>query len=156
MPVVGIEELAQLARELKAAGNTGMTKELRKGCQRAVRPLKDAARQGALDNLPSSGGLAATVAASRFTGRVSLLGRNPRITLEGSGRANDAGQKHDLKAMDRGRLRHPLYGRRNARWYTQLVQPGWFTQTLEKKSDVVRVELFKAVDAVIDELGRPG
>lgn len=153
MPVEGIEGLAALAKDLRAAGNKEMTKELRKGCQRAVRPLKEAARQGALDELPSSGGLAAEVAASTFTGRVSLLGRDPRITLEGKGLVNDKGGRHDLRAMDRGRLRHPVYGRRG-RWVTQLIHPGWFTNTIEARADVVRVELLKAADAVLDKLGR--
>lgn len=151
--VEGIEGMAQLARDLKAAGEKDLTKELRKSLQRTIRPLKAAAREGALEALPASGGLAAEVAASGFTGRVSLLGKNPRVLIEGKGRQNKHGQRHDLRAMDRGRLRHPLYGRRG-RWYTQLVRPGWFSLTLESKSEIVYAELLRAAQAVADKLGR--
>jgi hypothetical protein len=154
VPVEGIEELAQLARELKAGGNKEMTKELRQGLQRSIRPLREAARQGALDQLPSAGGLAAEVARSGFSGKVSLLGRNPSVKITGKGKTNEKGLQHDLRAMDRGRLRHPTWG--GGRWVTQLITPGWFSLTLEAKADRVKVELFKAADAVIAKLGRPG
>ena len=156
MPVEGIESLAALARDLKAAGDKGLTKELRSGLQRSTRPLKAAAKAGALEHLPNSGGLAEEVAASRFTTRANLLGRNPSVKLVAAGRQNAEGRKHDLDAMDRGRLRHPLYGRRKARWYTQLVRPGWFTESLQHAAPAVRSELDKAVAAVIAKLGRPG
>lgn len=152
--VEGIEGMAALARDLKAAGEKGLTKELRSGLQRSIRPLKEAAREGALEALPKSGGLAAEVAASGFSGRVSLLGRNPSVKIEGKGKENAQGQRHDLKAMDRGRIRHPRFGHRHSRWYTQLVRPGWFSMTLESKSDRVHVELLKAAQAVADKLGR--
>lgn len=151
MPVEGIDDLARLARDLKAAGNKDLTKELRRGLQRSVKPLKEAGRQGALDELPTEGGLAAEIAASRFTGRVSLLGRNPRVTLEAKGRNNEQGKVHDLDAMDRGRLRHPTYGRK---WVTQTITPGWWTSTMTAKSEGVQARMFEAADAVLKKLGR--
>jgi hypothetical protein len=152
--VEGIEGLASLARDLKAAGEKGLTKELRAGLQRSTRPLKEAARAGALEYLPASGGLADEVAASKLTSRASLLGRNPSLKIVAAGRPNAEGRKHDLDAMDRGRLRHPLYGRRHARWYTQLVRPGWFSESLQKRAPAVRQEIEKAVGQIVDKLGR--
>lgn len=154
MPVLGIEELAALARELKDAGETGLRKELYQGLGRAGKPMKAAAKAGALAELPKEGGLAEEIAASRFSVRNSLLGRNPRITITGKGRENDAGREHDLRAMDRGRIRHPRFGHRKGKWYTQIVRPGWFTETMEKASPAAREELQKAVDSILRKLGR--
>ncbi len=155
MPVVGIEELAALARELKDAGEVGLRKEMYQGLGRAGKPMKAEARKGALEDLPKEGGLAEEIAASRFSVRNSLLGRNPRITITGKGRTNDSGREHDLRAMDRGRIRHPSWGRRGARdWKTQTVRPGWFTERMEKAAPLARDELQKAVDSILRKLGR--
>jgi hypothetical protein len=155
MPVVGIEELSQLARELKEAGDLGLKKELFKGIGRAGKPMKAAAKKGAEEALPKEGGLAEEIAASRFTVRSALLGKNPRVTITGKGRENDSGREHDLRAMDRGRIRHPSWGRRGAKdWKTQTVRPGWFTEAMEKASPAAREELQKAVDTILHKLGR--
>ncbi len=57
--------------------------------------------------------------------------------------------KLDLRSLDAGRLRHPLYGNRR-HWYTQRVRAGFWTKTMRKEAKTVR----KAMLAVADEVAR--
>lgn len=83
------------------------------------------------------------VSKARFTVK-AMAGTNPRIRLQAS---ESNGARIDVAALDRGRLRHPLFGRRR-HWYTQSIPPGWFTKPIEAKADKFRDELLAAVDAV--------
>ncbi len=40
----------------------------------------------------------------------------------------------DLRSLDRGRLRHPLFGNRE-HWYNESVPRGWWTLSLYKASN---------------------
>ena len=59
----------------------------------------------------------------------------------------------DLRSLDEGRLRHPLFGDRE-HWYQQNLKPGWFTGSLNDaaNSAVVRRELLRALHEVAKKL----
>lgn len=60
----------------------------------------------------------------------------------------------DLDSLDRGRLRHPLWGDRKW-WYDQSVPRGWWTDSLTRAADTrVRREIVDAVDTVLTRIGR--
>jgi hypothetical protein len=62
------------------------------------------------------------------------------------------GKKIDLQSLDRGRLRHPLFGNRRY-WYMQAVRPGWFTSAVEGHVNATgEGELNVAVDKTVDSL----
>ena len=63
----------------------------------------------------------------------------------------------DLRALDQGRLRHPLFGNRQF-WYQQRVTKGWWTKHLEKAATkAVRTDVVQAVERVLDGIdGRSG
>jgi hypothetical protein len=144
LTVTGADKLAKLAAALKEAGHEDLRKELGKAMGRAARPLKAAARAGAAQGLPYRGGLAERVATSRFTSRTRTTGRNVGVRIVG---ASDM----DLKAMNRGRLKHPVHGNRRV-WVTQQIPPGWFTNSQLIEVPAVRAELVKAIDAVARKL----
>lgn len=54
------------------------------------------------------------------------------------------GKSIDLDSLDRGRLRHPLFGNRR-HWYNQTVPAGWFTRPMAANADNVQRELEQAV-----------
>jgi hypothetical protein len=62
----------------------------------------------------------------------------------------EARNKHEIKALDRGRLRHPLYGNKE-HWYTQTVQAGWFSTPIEEMSQEIRVEVSEALARVAEK-----
>lgn len=151
--VTGAEQLAALAKDLRAAGDKELRRELMRGLQRAGKPMKAAARTAALTELPSRGGLAELVASSRWSVTTRSAGRGAGVRVAGRGLVNASGQELDLASLNRGRLRHPVYGRRGA-WVNQRVKVGWFTDAMEVQADsTVRAEVLAAISAVRDKLG---
>lgn len=110
---------------------------------RATKPLVKAAKESALTELPRGGGLNEWVAGGRFSTSLRMSGRNPGVSIRA------ARKGHDYRAIDRGRLRHPVFGNRQV-WVTQLIKPGFFTERMKKeaKSMQVRREIITVVDDV--------
>lgn len=141
----GETKLRNLATALKDAGAKDLQKELAAGLRRAVKPMRKEFQRGALGILPYRGGLAEQVVAdTRYRTKVSV-GKNPSVRISASLPG------HDLPAMDRGRLRHPVFGNRR-NWVNQSVRPGWFTDSGTLAGQDARVEILKAIDQVAAKL----
>lgn len=138
----GAEELGDLAKRLRAAGDSGkgLKRELYAGMNRATKPLRADAQKAAAEKLPQSGGLAALVAKSKFSTRIRT-GRNPGVTIVGKGSA--------AATTDKGFVIHPVFGRGRVR---QSVAPGWFTNTMRSGAPTVRKELTEAIENVADQI----
>jgi hypothetical protein len=143
--VHGGEQLEKVARRLKEIGDKELRKELFSGIQRAAKPMKLAAQQAARSKLPRRGGLNEWVASSKFTVSVRS-GKFPaaRVTGKKSG--------HDLAALNRGRLRHPLYGDRG-HWYTQQIDANWFSDAMAAQAPAVREEIVAILDDIARRIG---
>ena len=63
------------------------------------------------------------------------------------------GKRIDLARLDKGELRHPVFGNRRV-WVGQRVKPGWFTTPIEQNIGEFRKAIDDAVDAVIKEIDR--
>jgi hypothetical protein len=85
------------------------------------------------------------VAKSRFSVK-RKTGGSPQLTLKASGRPYPRGVV-DVAAVNRGVLRHPLFGNRK-HWSNTRVTPGWFTRAAADHTDTVRRELLKALDEI--------
>jgi hypothetical protein len=136
--VGGANQLAALTRRLKAAGAGGLKRDLLRGLREGTKPMVEAARASALENLPKHGGLNQVVASSKIAVRTRTSGGNPGVRVV-------ALSKHNIAAMDRGRLRHPTYG--HEPWVTQQIRPGWWTDALMSEAPTVR----RALLAVLHE-----
>ena len=82
----------------------------------------------------------------------AVRGRNPAVKVTAY---PSKGRSLDLRSLDGGRLRHPLFGNRG-HWYSQAVTPGWFSDPMLRNSDVARRELLRAVDEVVRQLAGRG
>jgi hypothetical protein len=139
----GTEKLVRLAAAIHDAGDKDLRRELFRAMQRSAKPLKRAARDGALQLLPHRGGLDERVAASKFSTLVRARGKGAGVRVKG---ASDM----DIGAMNRGRLRHPTFGHRP--WKTQTIRPGWFDDSLTIEADKARREIEDALDRIAAEL----
>lgn len=118
----------QFARELRAfPERKELTKQLRTEMRKPVPAVRRKIKARALSTLPKTGGLNRWAAGTRITAKIEVGGRRVRVTLRGS--RNSQGGQSDLRALDRGRIRHPSWGRRGqGQWYTQVVRAGFFTE----------------------------
>lgn len=138
--VRGAEDLATLSKALRQVGDKELRRELFASLQRATKPTREKVRQSLASDLPQRGGLAALMAASRLSTRTRAGGRNPTVRIE-------AKAPHDLRGMDRGRLRHPVWGSRE-RWADQSIEPGVFSRPIEEDAPAIRDELMAGMESV--------
>jgi hypothetical protein len=143
----------QLVRELRGFdGRREIVKAISRGVRKPLPAVRKAIRARAIAILPSSGGLGTWVSKTRVTAQVKLSGRRAGIKLKGG--RNSQGQRSDIAAIDRGRVRAPSWGHRTAAsWHTQTVTPGFFTDTA-KGSQQWHAEVEREVDQALDQLRR--
>ena len=151
----GDYQLARLYQSVKATGDNGLRKELLAGIRTATKPLPKAIKAAARTQLPSGGGLGALIAKSSIVSRtrttasaqhdvgVRLVGQSERPSSKSkrkqraaSGQTKPPSRFHDLAAIDKGDLRHPLFGNRRS-WHSQDVEPGFWTETANEHADDV-------------------
>ena len=139
-------DMDKVAKTLKAAGTKEMRTRLRKIMATETKPLRQKIKQSAKDTLPSKGGLnkwAAVTPAQNTDFREKSAGVRIRMSKKG----------HDLAALNRGRLRHPLFGNRKF-WYQQSIAEGFFTKPIEEDGDALKARIAEAIDAYVKELER--
>lgn len=145
--------LDALIRDLrKFDGRKEVVKALRKEIRKPVPKVRKAIRKRARTTLPKAGGLNKWVASTRITAQIKLSGRSAGVRLKGG--RNSTGARSDIRAIDRGRVRAPTYGKRNPNsWHTVKVTPGFFT-TPAAETDEWRKAALKAVDQALDTIRR--
>lgn len=146
--VRGAEQFRELGRRLKEEGDRGkgLRRELFAAINDATVLLKEELVASALDTLPHRGGIGAVIAASRFTTSKRLAGNKAGVSIK-------ATNPHSIGTIDRGRLRHPLFGNRE-HWYTQAVKPGWWSNPTRKRGPVARRDIEKAMETVKERIER--
>lgn len=150
----GEEKLTLIGKRLRQLGDgreivNDMTREIRS----AVPPARTAIRANAVSYLPSQNGLNAFVASTRVSAQVRRGPRSAGVTLRGS--KSSRGKRHDIKRIDQGRTRHPLFGNRRF-WYPQAVKPGFFSDAvLSEGVKEFREATVRAIDKAVERvLGR--
>lgn len=145
--VRGAEQLADLSRRLKAAGDKDLQRELSKGIAKALQPLRRELPRSARAKLPRRGGLADDVAASKLRTTRRTTGRAVGLRLTATNPDN-------IRRIDKGEVRHKTYG--HLPWVRQRVTPGWFTDPAEAAGPAARREVEAAMTDVIRKIeGRP-
>jgi hypothetical protein len=123
-------------------------KEMRAAIRRPFPIVKQRIKDWALTTLPKRGGLNAWAAATKVTLSVKTSGRSAGVIVKGRRGT------HDINAIDRGRVRHPSWGRRGAgQWHTQTVPAGFFTRPVTEATEW-HDEIDKAVDVATAQIRR--
>lgn len=138
--VTGGNRAHQLGRRLKALNDKALEKELKRGITRAMRPATKAVKTAVPQYMPSG---YAPVLAKALQLRTSNLASGLRVT----GQARGNPRPREVTAINRGVLRHPLFGNRD-RWYAQQVTPRFFHEPLEKQASQIRTELDRVLAEV--------
>lgn len=146
--VRGDAQLAALGRRLKEAGEDGGTlrREMLAAIRDATELLPEELVASALNTLPQRGGLAARVATSKITRSTRLSARRAGVTIK-------AEHKDHINSMDKGHVRHPLFGDRK-HWYTEAVKPGWWTRPIEASGPRSRERIQEAMQRTKEAIER--
>lgn len=150
--VRGAEKLRALSRALNEAAEKDLRRELYRRMSRAVAPLTEKVKGSLPRFLPDryADELSRTLK-FRTTRRLDRS-KNPGVSLWATA-STPRGKPRNLAALNRGRLRHPLYGDRR-HWFNQPVTPGFWDKPLEDSADEVRRELVNVLDDIGRELAR--
>lgn len=134
--------VAAAVRKLDAAAAGQLRQDIAAGIRQAATPIPPAIVRNILQRMPHAGGLDRKVAASQFTLKPLNFGSTVGVRLLVGGPLDEA-------SIDKGRIRHPLFGDRGW-WYTQKVPTRVFTDPVR----AARSDLVGAVDdAVRKNLG---
>jgi hypothetical protein len=163
VPTVGGEQLLGLSRALREMERKDLSNEMLRGLRKAAKPMVDGARVAALSGLPRRGGLAELVAGANWRSATSRTTRRSGVRIIGAWTSE--GRQHDLKAMNSGVIRHPVYARsvlpggvfvprRDWAWVAQTagVKPLWFTDAMENFAPEIQAELLTVVDEIAAKL----
>lgn len=179
---IQIRAISRRLREMGTEGK-GLQRELQAGLQRGARPAIGAIRWEALLTLPSSGGsqvrklkkvggtvidgktfvyraragkladnesLAHKVANASYVVRSVGGSRDPQIQIRGRAKG---GQTLDLKSINDGIVRHPVFDNRE-KWVSQRVHPGFFFRACEANKDEVEGGIKEALRNVAAQLNQ--
>lgn len=148
----GVAEILKLSKQIKATGDKGLGRQMSTAVTKAMEPVKLAITASAETTMPS--GYAPTLTRSmkhRVTTRASTRTASVRMVTTAAGEK----ETRDLPRLEKGELRHPVFGRvRRTRrglqknpWSTTRVEPGFHRRGTEDAAD----EAEKALGTVLDD-----
>jgi hypothetical protein len=133
-----------------AAAARGAEKDVQKAVRKALRetakPLGASVVRAGSAVMPARGGLRAKLSGGKV-GFAASFGKNPSVMLK-LGAKPGVG----LATLNRGTLRHPVYGR--SKWVSQRVPVGTYSAAFEKGAPLVRLHVAKAMDEVLNDIAK--
>ena len=147
---VDASDYKAFAQRLKAADRK-VASGLRRRIRDASKPLAEAVAKDGPEGLPESGGLADWLRQAK----PSLSMTQTRVAIKLTGLKGFRTQKtSDLNAINRGRLRHPVYAvdGRKAGWVNQPVQAGTYDAAIDTHGAEALEDIARVLDDVMKEI----
>lgn len=146
--LTGGAQLHDVRRKLKDIGDKGLGKQMGKALREVTQPLRKEIRAEVPRAMPS--GYAPTLSKS-LQFRQSV--RETRHTARVEFRVYAKGQreKRDVPALNRGRLRKPLFGNRS-RWYDQKVRVGFVDRPVDRLGPDIKRQMNAVIDTIADQI----
>jgi len=135
-----LEKLRRISHHLKETGDKSLRREVIRELNRATKEPKAAVMESLPAYLPDryAGVLAGTL---RLT--TSRRASGVRVTAKAKGNP----RPRYVGRIDRGILRHPLFGSRD-RWFNQKVRPGFFTDPMKRSAPQMKKAIVEALDRI--------
>lgn len=147
--VTGAADLTAVRRQLRAAGDRRLSAQMSRGLQRAAKPLKPAVQASAARLLPSGyGPLMSKSVRVRTQAGERRGSASVHIRVLGQGKV----ENRDVAAVNRGTLRHPVFGRRRKAWIAQRVRRGFVDRPADRLGPDMAREMQQVVDWVADTI----
>lgn len=149
MRVSAGRDLTQVRRQLRMLGDRGLSRQMSAGLSRAAKPVKPEVQQSAVRLLPSGyGPLMSKSVRVRTAARERRGAASVTITVSAAGKR----EHRDVARINRGVLRHPVYGRRRQPWVAQPVRRGFVDRPVDRLAPEVAREMQAVVDWVADQI----
>ena len=141
--VQGGDELYAVAKRLRGADKT-IRKELLQSIRTGAKPVTAAVKASARANLPQRGGLAALIGKSSVRVQTKTAAKSAGVRIVAKNEKNVYG-------MDKGNLRHPVFGDRG-KWVQQSIRAGWFSDPIEAAAPELRVQVMAAIERAAKQI----
>jgi hypothetical protein len=141
--------MRRVARTIRENASRELKQQLDDATDEQLERVKADVRSSASSELPHRGGLAAQVAGGTL--KVDRSGEGASLSMSVT---KAGGKQMDLRALDAGRLRHPVHGvwRRNTP--TQRVRSGWWSRPIERAKPVISRAMGRGAEDFARELAR--
>jgi hypothetical protein len=108
--VDGAATLHRVAAKMRAEGNKDLAREMGEALSKATDPIRTKIRESAAQTMPREGGYEAAFSKSlRFRNARKTQGASATVTL--TTYADGTSERRDIRALEAGNLRHPVFGR---------------------------------------------
>lgn len=141
--VSGAERFHRLADLFKELDNEGLGREMARALTKAVDPLGKAITEEAGKAAP--GGYRGTLTAS-MKHRRSVRNTRTQASVRLTTTAKGVKENRDLPAINAGRLRHPVFGRRRSPWSTTRVRSGFYDRGIAIAGPKAEKQLLEVLD----------
>lgn len=142
--VSGSSQLHVLAERIRAVGNKGLGQEFARALKDTAEPLQASVREESARVLPASHGYAALFSESlQFRTQLRTGAREASLRLITY--ADGKSERRDIRTINSGALRHPLFGRRK-HWFTTRVRSGFFDRGTDQAADVAEKKMLAVID----------
>lgn len=139
LKVSGGQSIERAAGRLASASRGGLKRDLEPAAKRGTRNVERYFRANALARMPKRGGFARDLAKARI--RTSRINFGVRLTVE---------SPHDLGRIERGRLRHPVYGDTDV-WVSQEVPTDVVRDAVVRADSEIKREIDAAVHRAVGQ-----
>jgi hypothetical protein len=157
--IAGIDEVLKLSRQIRATGDKGLGREMGKALGEAIKPVTEAIEASAAKTMPS--GYAPTLTASlkhRRSQRTASRQASLRLTTIGEGTK----EQRDLVRLNKGELRHPVFGRSRATrrgrrknpWAVTSIKAGFHDRGVEDAGPEAEKRLGRVLDDFAERLAK--
>jgi len=145
----GAAELHRLAVQLRKAEVSTLETELRRQQREAFTPLEKDVKAEAASTLPSG---YAPIMANAVKAKVSV--RKGSALLSARVYAKGKAEERDVREVNAGRLRHPVFGHRRRAWHVTRVRSGFVDRPFDRTVDRVVDKSADAAEQILAQIAR--
>lgn len=159
--VEGGATLRRVAARMRAEGRKDLTREMGEALSKATDPIRESIRASASEVMPREGGYQAAFDKSlRFKRTTRDGGTESSLILYTY--ADGTSERRDIRALDKGNLRHPVWGRSRPGprkgervanpWAVTSIRAGFFKRGTDGAMDEVQKNLQKVINTYAQAL----
>lgn len=161
--VEGAAILRRVAAQIRAEGRKDLSRQMSDALSKATDPVRLSIRSSASEVMPREGGYQAAFDKSlRF--RMSRRQGDSQASVSLTTFADGTSERRDIKALEAGKLRHPVWGRsrpgarkgeRHANpWAVTSIRAGFWKRGTDKALDEAQKELENVIEDLARKLAR--